>query len=194
MSIHVTRSAWILLVSIPLSACEFVSVGVPPLPGVPVGSTTNTGTGAPPTEAQIQAMSTPELCWYIAFADYSETRESAWLELDERATYTEKEMALIRERRVDVGMASSAVRCVIGPPRDVLTRGSGRGDDYDMVHIYPPPPDNVGRSGLTTVDPGPRREMRIYLADDSVVRVDVPPPSEPRTQRYVDTGSLGGAR
>ncbi len=66
----------ILLASILLSACEFVSVGVPPLPGVPVGAraNTNSNTSAPPTEAQIQAMSTPELCWFVAFADYSATR------------------------------------------------------------------------------------------------------------------------
>ncbi len=102
-------------------------------------------------------------------------------------------MALIAQRKVDVGMSSSAVRCVIGPPRDVLTRGSGQGDDYDMVHIYPPPPAASG-TGLVTTDPGPRRETRIYYAQDSVVRVEEPPPVQTRIQRYVDTGSLGATR
>lgn len=184
-----TRSAWILLASFPLSACEFVSVGVPPLPGVPLGSTANTNTSAPLTEAQIQAMSTPEICWQIAFGGYFETRESAFLELDARAMYTEEEMALIAQRKVDVGMSSSAVRCVLGPPRDVLTRGSGRGDDYDMVHIYPPQSGALG-GGVVTADSGPRRETRIYYADDSVVRLDEPPPLETRTQQ-VNTSSLG---
>jgi hypothetical protein len=182
-----------LLASLSLSACEFVNVGVPPLPGVPLGSTANTSTSPPPTEAQIQAMSTPELCWQIAFGDYSETRESAYLELDERASYSDEEMALIRDRKVDAGMSSSAVRCVLGPPRDVLTRGSGRGDDYDTVHIYPPPPDPLG-GGTVMVDSGPRRETRIYLANDLVVRVQTPPPPERRVQRTVDTGSLGATR
>jgi hypothetical protein len=186
----VTKRASILLASFLLSACEFTSIGVPPLPGVPLGTTANTNTSAPPTEAQIQAMSTPELCWYIAFAEYFETRESAWLELDARAAYTEEEMALISARTIDVGMSSSAVRCIFGPPRDVLTRGIDPDDDYDVIHVYPPL-TSAQSGGLVTTDSGPRRETRIYFEDDLVVRVDEPPPVETRSQRYVDTGNLG---
>jgi hypothetical protein len=176
-SIPVTRRVSILLASLLLSACEFVSVGVPPLPGVPLGSTANTNVTAPPTEDQIQAMSTPELCWYIAFAGYSETRDSAYLELDARATYTEEEMALIRERRVDVGMTSSAVRCVIGPPGRELTRN----DDYDVVYVY--------GSGFTSESGS--RETRIYFEENIVARVENPLPYEPPRQNpvFTDSGS-----